>query len=176
MTQQQIAVLELFIMGGLGLAFIIAGLITHMATKSRNNRCKYASVGKVVDYYYKGEMRVGPIVEFKTREGATYRTKKTFEGYKSVVRMPVGQSDIWEGEDGYLHTRRGMTGRWRECAEKLWPIGSDQAVYYDPVEPQKRNYVERPLTNKFVTKAFVLTGIGITVLSVVMFFVIVNVK
>lgn len=171
MTQQQIAVSELFIMGGLGLAFIIAGLITYMATKSRNNKCKHASVGKVVDYYYKGDMRVGPIVEFETREGATYRTKKTFEGYKSVVRVPARVSDIWEGEDGYLHTRRGMMGRWRECAEKLWPIDSELTVFYNPDNPTI-NYVDRPISNKFVTKVFAFSGIFVMVLSVVMYFVI----
>ena len=171
MTSEQIAILELFTVGGLGLTFIFAGLIAHIATKSRNNRCKYASVGKVVDYYYKGDMRVGPIVEFETREGATYRTKKTFEGYKSVVKVPAGASDIWESEDGYLHTRRGMMGRWKECAERLWPIGSDQAVYYDSLHPEKANYVGRPVTNKLVTTVFVLAGIGIVVLSIVMYFV-----
>ncbi len=174
MTQEQIALLELCIVGGLGLLLVLAGILVAIATKSRNSRCTCASVGKVVDYYCKGEMRVGPIVEFETWEGATYRARKKFEGYKSTVFPSLDESEIREGEDGYLHTRRGAVGRWRECAEALWPIGSDQTVYYDPASPQKRNYVGRPATNKFVTVFFILAGVGVAALSVALFFVIAN--
>jgi|GEM_PF-6671224 len=171
MTTYQTALSAFFILAGVGTVFLIIGAIRKISISKKYMRCTSYATGHVVDYYYKGEMRVGPIVEFADETGRAYKVKKQFRGYKQIVKVPNGGSSIWEDKRGYLHTRRGAIGRWRDCAEETWPIGLEMNVFYDPKAPTENNYVDRVLKDDVAVILF-LTGLGLMLLGIIMNFVI----
>lgn len=173
MTTSQIALLELLVLGGIGAILVIIGAVRKKTITNQYMSCTYVASGHVVDYYCKGDMRVGPIVEFFDEAGQGYKTKKKFRGYKNIVRVPSTETSLWEDEKGYLHTRRGAIGMWRACAEELWPIGSEMKVFYDPRDPMKNNYVDRQLKDD-ASVIFFLAGTAIILLGIIMSFVIQN--
>lgn len=168
MDNQSVGLLIMFLMSLTGLFLILGGLIIRTIPTGKAKKCVVKTSGHVVDYYYNGEMRVGPIVEFSNENGKTYRTKKKFEGYKQIKKYPVGQKAIWEDEKGWLHTRGGAINPWRNLAEEYWPIGSEMTVYFDPADPMKHNYVERPVKNAWLARVFSITGILIIAIGILM--------
>ena len=166
MTNEQLALLLLILLGGIGFIFIIAGILTHIITKKRNEKCASKATGFVVDHFHNGEVRMGPIVQFENENGMVYKTQQKFEGFVKILKDSVDERDIWEDEKHWLHAKRSGILKWRSLAQSYWPLNSEMTVYYDKNDPMKINYVERPITNiastkKLIINGFVDIGIGI---------------
>lgn len=80
MIQQQIALLVFLIIGGLGLIFLIVGVILALLQKRKIKLCQEMTHGVVVDYCYRGNGVIVPIVEYRVF-GETYKKVRTFRGY-----------------------------------------------------------------------------------------------
>ena len=65
MTQQQIAVLELALVTGLGAILFIAGILIKMFADRKNRRCTSETVGKVIRHSFMGDGRIAPVVEYE---------------------------------------------------------------------------------------------------------------
>ena len=150
---------------------ISIGILIRVITIRRNKSCSEQVIGRVIRYEFKGKGRMHPVVEFETG-GRTYLTKKKFNLVKSIS---VGflfstQSNAYEDDNGNLCVKTGPFASLRELAEKLWPIGKEMTVYYNPQNP-KINYVERPVTNRFLTIMSGFMGTLIILLALVIYFV-----
>lgn len=157
-------------MGGLGLLLVVIALVIKTRTARRNNRCTAVTTGSVIDYSFRGDDRIAPIIEFEA-SGTRCTCEKKFNGIKVVQPTSLESPSAWEDDKGYLHIRRGIYANLRKLAEEMWPLGSKVEVRYDPNDPRVA-FVDRPITNSFLTSVYLVAGIGVAALGVLMFFVI----
>ena len=172
-TQEQIIKMIFLSLTTPGIVITLIGIIIPLFSVYKAKKCTAVTTGRVFNYYHKGEMRIGPSIEFRDDENLPHRARKKFEGYKQKVRCPDGISDVYEDEKGWLHTSRGAIGGWRKCASEKWPVGSEMTVYYDPKYPET-NYVERPIYHRVTAISFILTGILFIALSLLMYYVMIK--
>lgn len=168
MSQQEIALLALAIIGGTGLCLIIAAMVIRISTSIKNNSCTDSTYGEVIRHSFPGDGRMAPVIRFQVN-GSDYICKKSFNGYKKTVRLPsLEQPGAYEDENGYLCLHRGMMANLKQLALDIWPLGMQMEVHYNPNNP-RINYVGRPTTNAFLIKTFSISGIGLIVLGAIMF-------
>jgi hypothetical protein len=172
MTQQQIALLELALVGGLGAILFITGILIKVLMDRKNSRCTSKTVGKVIRHSYMGDGRIAPVVEYEAG-GERYTCRKRFNGIIKVHSTRLDEPDAWEDEKGYLHVRTGILSNMRQLAQTLWPVGSEMEVYYDPDDPGK-SCVNAPVDNAVLGRVFLITGAGIAVLGILLYFLILN--
>jgi hypothetical protein len=172
MTQQQIALLELALVGGLGAILFITGILIKVLTDRKNSRCTSKTVGKVIRHSFMGDGRMTPVVEYEVG-GAKYTCKKRFAGIKKVHNTRLDEPEAWEDEKGYLHVRTGIITNMRQLAQTLWPVGAEMEVYYDPDDPGA-SCVGVPVSNEFLCRVFLIAGAGIVALGILLYFLILN--
>ena len=172
MAQQQIALLELALVGGLGAILFIAGILIKVLTERKNSRCTSKTVGRVIRHSFMGDGRIAPVVEYEAG-GARYTCRKRFNGIIKVHSTRLDEPDAWEDEKGYLHVRTGILSNMRQLAQTLWPVGSEMEVYYDPDDPGK-SYVGAPVDNAVLGRVFLITGAGRVALGILLCFLILN--
>ena len=172
MTQQQIAILELALVAGLGAILFIAGILIKVFTDRKNSRCTSVTVGKVSRHSFMGDGRIAPVVEYEAG-GEKYTCKKRFTGIKKVHSTRLDEPDTWEDEEGYLHVRTGIIANMRQLAQTLWPVGAEMEVHYDPDDPGT-SYVGVPSSNAVLCRVFLIAGAGIAALGFLLYFLILN--
>ena len=172
MAQQQIALLELVFVGGLGAILFITGILIRVFTHRKNSRCTSETIGRVIRHSFMGDGRMTPVVEYEVG-GAKYTCKKRFAGTKKVHSTRLDEPEAWEDEKGYLHVRTGIMSNMRQLAQTLWPVGSEMEVYYDPDDPGT-SYVGAPVDNAVLSRVFLIAGAGIVVLGILLYFLILN--
>ena len=172
MAQQQIALLELALVGGLGAILFITGILIKVLTERKNSRCTSKTVGKVIRHSFMGDGRIAPVVEYEAG-GERYTCKKRFAGIKKVHSTRLDEPDAWEDEKGYLHVRTGILSNMRQLAQTLWPVGSEMEVYYDP-DDSGTSYVGAPVDNAVLSRVFLIAGAGIVALGILLYFLILN--
>ena len=172
MAQQQIALLELAFVGGLGAILFITGILIKVLTERKNSRCTSKTVGKVIRHSFMGDGRITPVVEYEVG-GARYTCRKRFNGIIKVHSTRLDEPDAWEDEKGYLHVRTGILSNMRQLAQTLWPVGSEMEVYYDP-DDSGTSYVGAPVDNAVLGRVFLITGAGIVALGILLYFLILN--
>lgn len=173
MSEIQIAWLELITVGGLGVILVLSSVIINIIAKRQNQLCTKQTDGTVVQYGLPGKGIMYPIVEYFV-DGTCYKTKKKFRGVltKRISGLSLNiQSNAFEDEKGWLHVKIGPIANLHLLAEQLWPIGSKMTVYYNPNNP-KKCYVDRPIPESVISMIFVLTGMLITIIGVLVFFLI----
>ena len=172
MAQQQIALLELALVGGWGAILFIAGILIKVLTERKNSRCTSKTVGKVIRHSFMGDGRIAPVVEYEAG-GEKYTCKKRFTGIKKVHSTRLDEPDAWEDEKGCLHVRTGIIANMRQLAQTLWPVGTEMEVHYDPNDPGN-SYVGVPVNNAVLCRVFLIARAGIAALGVVLYFLILN--
>ncbi len=172
MTQQQIALLELALVGGLGAILFIAGILIRVFTDRKNSRCTSKTIGRVIRHSFMGDGRMTPVVEYEAG-GARYTCRKRFNGIIKVHSTRLDEPDAWEDEKGYLHVRTGILSNMRQLAQTLWPVGSEMEVYYDP-DDSGTSYVGAPVDNAVLSRVFLIAGAGIVALGILLYFLILN--
>ena len=172
MVQQQIALLELAFVGGLGAILFITGILIRVFTDRKNSRCTSKTIGRVIRHSFMGDGRMTPVVEYEAG-GARYTCRKRFNGIIKVHSTRLDEPDAWEDEKGYLHVRTGILSNMRQLAQTLWPVGSEMEVYYDPDDPGT-SYVGAPVDNAVLSRVFLIAGAGIVVLGILLYFLILN--
>ena len=170
MTQQPIALLELALVGGLGAILFITGILIKTLTDRKNSRCTSKTVGKVIRHSFMGDGRIAPVVEYEAG-GTKYTCKKRLAGIKKVHSTRLDEPEAWEDEKGYLHVRTGIIADMRQLAQRLWPVGSELEVCYDPGDP-RIGYVGKPVNNSFLYRVFLIAGAGIAALGILLYFLI----
>ncbi len=175
MSQEMIALLELVIVGGIGLLLTIAGIWICFAEKKRVKRCTHCVQGEVIEYHFNGNGSFFPVVRYVV-DGTTYRVKRRFRGVITVEKSGLKKVYIDRGayvdEKDVLHVPMGAVTNMRSMAESLWPIGSPMSVYYDPLKP-KTAYAEKcPRRMSLVSVLFIVLGLLIVALGILFYFVI----
>ena len=175
MTDLQIAWLELALVGGSGALLLLAGIAVKVVQNRKNRRCTEKTVGTVAEHIFYGKGSMCPVIGYRV-DGKEYRTRKKYKGVKFIkisgLPLPI-KSDAYEDEKGWLHVKTGPAANLRVLAEKLWPYGSETTVYYNPENP-KECYVERPVSGGIVTIIFTAMGIGLILVSILLFYLIKN--
>lgn len=172
MTRQQIALLELALVAGLGAILFVVGMLIKTSADRKNSRCTSKTIGKVVRHSFMGDGRVAPVVEYESG-GKTYTCQKGFNGIIKVHSTRLNEPDAWEDDKGYLHVQTGIEANMRQVAQALWPVGSEMEVHYDPSNP-KTGYADAPANNAALCRIFLIAGAGVVALSVLLYFLILN--
>ena len=172
MTQQQIALLELALVGGLGAILFITGILIKVLMDRKNSRCTSKTVGKVIRHSFMGDGRIAPVVEYEAG-GEKHICRKSFNGIIKVHGTRLDEPEAWEDEKGYLHVRTGIIANMRQLAQTLWPVGTEMEVYYDPDDPGT-SCVGVPVSNEFLCRVFLIAGAGIVALGILLYFLILN--
>ncbi len=168
MTQQQIALMELTIMMGLGAALVLTALLIRVRSLGKTKRCTSKATGKVVDHSFMGDGRIAPIVEYEVN-GVTYRCKKKFNGILKFHSTTLNKPEAWEDEKGYLHVRTGVIANVRQLAQQLWPLGFPMDVHYDPSDPSV-SYVGMPINNSALSLSFIAAGAATAAFGILIHF------
>ncbi len=174
MTNQQIALFELILVGTIGLLLIVASIVIKLICKLNNSKCTEHTLGKVVSYHHNGEI-ITPIVEY-TVNNTTYQTVKKYNGIitNNISGLPIKTDNyLYEDENNYLHINKGPISNVRYLAQQYLPIGSKHDIYYDPTNP-KRNYVDKATNQVVIRTIFFYIGIFIILLALLVFFLIKN--
>ena len=170
MTQQPIALLELALVGGLGAILFITGILIKTLTDRKNSRCTSKTVGKVIRHSFMGDGRIAPVVEYEAA-GEKFTCTKRFNGVIKVHSTRLDEPDAWEDEKGFLHVRTGIVSDMRQLAQRLWPVGSELEVCYDPGDP-RIGYVGKPVSNSFLCRVVLIAGAGVAALGTLLYFLI----
>lgn len=80
MTDEQIIMLVFLIIAGLGLIFTFVGIFIILWQRRKAKLCQEMTHGIVVDYCYRGNGVIVPVVEYHVL-GETYKKVRTFRGY-----------------------------------------------------------------------------------------------
>ncbi len=175
MKNEQIALMELLTVGGLGFLLLAAGLIGYILRRRKGRHCTGSTVGNVVKHKYAGEGRMNPIIRYCV-DGREYSVKRNFNGIVTTKKVSPSHLYVEKGayvsDRDYLHVPMSAVTNCREMANALWPIGSEMKVFYNPENP-KQAYAERiPKGMSLASVVFIGSGIFVMLLSVGMYFVI----
>ncbi len=172
MTKLQTAWAILGTIGGIGVLLIISGVLIKVARIKKIHSCTHKTNGVVIKHRFPGSGHLYPIVEYKV-DGKSYQARKKYAGVKTTsTSLPIpAQTEVYEDEKGWLHIKTGAIARFREVAERIWPINSVMTVYYNPQNP-KKSYVDRPIPGGFETFLFILMGIFLIMVGVLFFFLV----
>ena len=80
MSKEETTLFVFLIVGGLGAVFTVIGFLIIFLQKRKIHLCQDMTEGKVVDYGYRGNGVIVPVVEYHVF-GETYRRKRSFRGY-----------------------------------------------------------------------------------------------
>lgn len=177
MTNEQIALLQLLTVGGIGAMLLLAGVFICIFRRRKNRLCTGTTMGYIAKHQYYGEGRIAPVVGYFV-DGKEYFVTRKFNGIITTKKVSV--SHLYE-EDGayvshrdYLHVPMSAVTNVRKMAQRLWPVGSEMQVFYNPGKP-KQAYAERiPKGMSFAAVSFLCGGTGVMLLSVLMYFVVRN--
>jgi len=166
--------------GGIALIFFIIALCFKMSVVNKRDRCSEMIKGRVAGYskaaYCDDYVRL-PVVEY-TVDDVTYKiTGPQYNFSSSTISTPfVKETDCEYTEDIYSQVFRmkirmnSFGGVIHNPMTKLFPVGSEVEVYYDPMKP-KRAYVLRLLEHKFVIKLFSWLGMAFTAIALFGYFI-----
>lgn len=173
MNNEQIALLELYTVGGIGAMIFVAGLLFSVLQWRKRRRCTKAATGHIIRYSFPGQGRIVPVVSYCV-DGQEYVTTRKFKGIittrvNSPSRLYIDNGAYVSDRD-YLHVPMRAVTNLKEMAEKLWPIGQEMKVFYNPGKPRQA-YAERlPRRLPLVSLIFAASGTGVMILSVIMYF------
>ncbi len=168
MTDSQVILLEIFLVGGVGLLLVVAGVFIRIFEKKKSRKCSASVVGHVIDYKYHGNGGVFPVVSYEV-DGNSYTVIRKFRGV--ITKTKITPTKFHQNSGAYISCKDYLVvpmsaiTNFRKMAEELWPIGSDMVVYYNPDSP-KCAYAEKlPSAMSFVSIMFIGMGIFTILLS-----------
>ena len=168
MSNGQVILLEISLVGGVGFLLAIAGIFIRIFEKKKSSKCSASVVGHVIDYKYNGTGGVFPVVSYEV-DGNTYTVIRRFRGIITKTKITPTQfhqdSGAYVNRNDYLVVPMSAITNFRKMAEELWPIGSEMVVYYNSDSP-KCAYAEKlPSAMSLVSIMFIGMGIFTILLS-----------
>lgn len=139
MSDAKIALIEILLVGGVGLAMTLAGLLLWICRRRKVKRCSEKTAGHVVKHIFRGGSIMLPVVEYRAG-GKRYNTVRRFNGI--ITKQKISPSNFYKdsgayvSEKDYLVIPMGAVTDMKRMADELWPIGSKMDVWYDPEKPQ----------------------------------------
>jgi len=161
MTNIQVGLLMLLSIGGVGLLFITIGLIIVIAQKKKTKRCTKITTGYVKRNRYRGKGIIFPMVEYQV-ENKIYTVARKYRGYVSKINLGIPEGvdkeiGAYISSNDVVHTYHCG---YMNIANKLWPIGTEMKVYYNPNKP-KEAFVEKiPTRIPLLTVVYFWVGLG----------------
>lgn len=175
MSNEKIALIELLTVGGSGGMLLVAGLLIYILQRGKCRCCTGSTIGYIVKHKYSGGGRMNPVVSYFV-DGKEYFVKRNFKGIVTTKKISPSHIYVNDGayvsDKDYLHVPMSAVTNIREMANKLWPIGNEMKVFYNPEKP-KQAYAERiPEGMSLESVVFVFSGIFVIILSVLLYFLI----
>lgn len=138
--------------GGAGLLLALISIPFFLRKQVLEKKCSAKTTGTVIKYRYGGNAdfrSIAPVVEFCVN-GKMY---KAYRHYKGVVSKKIvtpnpdtlaGQNNsFYISEKDVFHINKsGVYHNYSELCEKMWPLGSELPVVYNPEKP-KQAFVEK---------------------------------
>ncbi len=157
--------------GSMGALFLLLAIILYIKDKQKRNRCTQMTRGRVTHYSFLNDFPA-PVLEYFVN-GERYTKKKRFRGIITVSVpgfLPFGNKKprVYIDEKDVVHIRRGAYLNLKEEAERLYPLGQELPVFYNPEKP-KQAYVEKiPLKRPVEILVFFLIGAVFCILGIVL--------
>ena len=168
MSKEETTLFVFLIVGGLGAVFTVIGFLIIFLQKRKIHLCQDMTEGKVVDYGYRGNGVIVPVVEYRVF-GETYRRKRSFRGYVMKSWKSQEEPFVKVTKNDYLSIAGGRMGK--RDAMQMWPLESRMPVYYNPFKPQM-SFVEKiPEKLSIVGLVFLLTGVFLIIFSLILFYI-----
>ena len=104
--------------------------------------------------------------------GKWFTGRKRFEGVKRVRKPFKINAEAWEDEMGFFCVAAGPIVNMDQVAQKMWPLGSELEVHYNPANPEV-HYIGAPVKNKFLRNFMGITGAGLILAGIILYFLIV---
>lgn len=171
--KERIGVLCMILLGGIGVIFILLGIILSFRQKKKIKKCTSSVQGTVAEHRFPGEGKMFPVIKYQV-DG--YTVHRRYRGY--ITKKRVSPKAIYKDkgayvtEKDYLYVPMSAITNRRAMAQELWPLESQMLIYYNPLCP-KQAYAEKiPTKPPAETGIFLCTGIGILVLSAIAVFLI----
>ena len=158
MTDIQIAVLEIAMVGGTGLLIGIIGIAVWFAQKRKTARCTEKTEGQVIRHRFRGGGRMEPVIGYRA-DGREYETVRTFRG------NVYADQGAYVSEKDWLVVPMSAVTNLKKMAEDLWPTGSRMTVWYDPARPEKAFAQKKPDRAPAVSVIFMSVGAFMILLS-----------
>ena len=160
--------------GIVGIVFIILSMPFFLKQKRLEKNCSNKITGKVIKYKYLGSNNarsISPVVKY-TIDGKEYTAYRHYKKIVSTnkyvpnVNEMLGQNDsFYILDDVFYINTKGFYHNYRALAEKMWPLGTELPVFYNPKNP-KQGFVEKVITiSKIVGIVLLCTGVGLIILS-----------
>lgn len=167
-TDIQIAVLEIAMVGGTGLIIGIIGIAVWFAQKRKTARCTEKTEGQVIRHRFRGGGRMEPVIGYRA-DGREYETVRTFRGVltktKVTPRNVYADQGAYVSEKDWLVVPMSAVTNLKKMAEDLWPTGSQMTVWYDPARPEKAFAQKKPDRAPAVSIIFMSVGAFMVLLS-----------
>lgn len=164
MENENIALLMLGILGGIGLMLLIIGVIIKSSKEHMLDRCTRKTTGEVVGFTMTGQGVALPVVQYEV-DGSNYKGKLIYRWAvvkrgTLIKKTEVTSNDIFGQTismkmNNMFSTADGMAS--------VLPKGSTLDVYYNPIKP-KENYIQRR-PKSLVPDIFIWIGIAFIVLG-----------
>lgn len=163
--------LMLLILGGLGVVFLIIGLIVKNVLTRKLDRCTIKTVGEIVGYNSGANGISVPVVEYEVN-GRHYKGKLIYRAVFRKKSFHYTESEVTSHKfDQSLHIKQNSLIS-LNFMQKLFPMGSPLDVYYNGEKP-KENYVQR--RPKSLMPAIIMgTGLLYIGLGLLLFFLLRN--
>lgn len=151
----------LLTLGGLGVIFLIVGLIVKNAMNRKLDRCTIKTVGEIVGYSSRGNGVSLPVVQYEVN-GSPYKGKLIYRAVFRKQSPRYKESKVTSHKfDQSLHIKQNSFIS-INVMQKLFPMGSPLDVYYNGEKP-KENFVQRKPNSLIPT---IITGTGLLYIGI----------
>lgn len=131
----------LLILGGLGVVFLIIGLIVKSVITRKLDRCTIKTVGEIVGYTSRGDGVSLPVVQYEVN-GRPYKGKLIYRAVFRKKSLHYTQSEVTSHKfDQSLHIKQNSLVS-INMMQKIFPMGTPLDVYYNGEKP-KENFIQR---------------------------------
>lgn len=154
-------------------AIVLFVLALYFFTKEKDKQknCIQKTIGTVFRYSFMDNDLCLPLVEYFV-DGKRYIGKRKWRSYKVIRTASIKQSTAESNIEQNTLTLRGNAFFMENPMKKLYPIGTQVDVYYNPSKP-KENYVQViEKRASIIGIVLLLCSIGIPLIGVGMYFLI----
>lgn len=164
---------------GVGLLIALISVPFFLRAAALKKNCTAETTGKVVKYRIGGGdngRSVAPVVKYQVN-GRNYKAYRHYRGIVSVKKITpkiselFGQNDSFyiSAKDKFCINTTGVYHDYRKIGERVWPIGTELPVVYNPNKP-KQGFVEKVVvTGDIVGIVLVSVGSGLMLLAGIIF-------
>ena len=153
---------------GFGLIFWVIGFLVYAVEHFRQKHMTAVVTGRISRYSYYGNGNIAPVVAY-TVNGKNYEVRRKFRSVveKTVRTFPpsCGQNSAYVTDKDVLVLQTGSITDYDAVMSKLWPVGRQVPVFYDPEKPKRACAEKKQHLPGVITVVYFWVGLGIMALG-----------